>query len=68
MQGSSCPGTIGNTVIVGHRDTHFRELEYLSVGQDLAIQTDDGNITNYRITDLIIADESQPGLLRSVGL
>lgn len=65
MQASSYPGTRGNTVIVGHRDTHFRALELLSVGQRLTIEADDGTITDYRITDVVIADESQTALLRS---
>jgi len=65
MQGTSYPGTIGNTVIVGHRDTHFKDLAQLSVGQSLSIETDDGRITNYRITDLVVADESQTALLQS---
>lgn len=65
MQASSYPGTVGNTVIVGHRDTHFRALELLSVGQRLTIEADDGTITDYRITDVVIADESQTALLRS---
>jgi sortase A len=65
MQGTSYPGTPGNTVIVGHRDTHFRDLAHLSVGQSLIIESDDGRSTNYRITDLIIADESQTDLLQT---
>jgi sortase A len=65
VEGTSYPGSIGNTVIVGHRDTHFRELAHLSVGQPLMIETDDGNLTNYRITDLFVADESETGWLQA---
>jgi sortase A len=64
VEGTSYPGSIGNTVIVGHRDTHFKELKDLSIGQPLIIQGDDGRVTSYIITDLVIADESQTGLLR----
>jgi sortase A len=63
VEGTSYPGSIGNTVIVGHRDTHFRALAELSIGQTLALQGDDGRMTIYRVTELLVAHESQTGLL-----
>jgi len=51
---SALPGTAGNSVIAGHRDTVFRFLKKLRIGQNLLVQKKDGRLTSYRITGVVI--------------
>jgi len=37
MTGSAIPGTVGNAVIAGHRDTFFRHIHRLRNGDDVYI-------------------------------
>lgn len=37
--GTPLPGEPGNSIISAHRDTHFNFLQYLSVGDDLSLET-----------------------------
>jgi sortase A len=37
LEGSAMPGSPGNTVIAGHRDTHFRVLKDVAVGDEIRI-------------------------------
>jgi sortase A len=50
------PGTSGNTMIAGHRDTHFKFLRALPVGTRLILQSEDGNEHNYEVIDEMIFD------------
>jgi sortase A len=45
---SAMPGSRGNCVIAGHRDTHFRALKDVRKGDDILVQTDDGSFL-YRV-------------------
>ena len=47
---SAAPGTGGNVVISGHRDTHFRFLQDLVPGDRLSIATPDGGSRAYTVT------------------
>ena len=38
LSASSLPGQPGNSVIAGHRDTHFNFLQYVEVGESLVIE------------------------------
>jgi len=42
LTGTALPGDAGNCVIAGHRDTHFRVLKDIRVGDDLFLQTHNG--------------------------
>lgn len=59
VSGSSFPGDAGNSVIVGHRDTHFSILEELASGQLLIVEDAAGNRLRYRITATLTTHESQ---------
>ena len=48
MTGSAMPGTRGNCVIAGHRDTHFRVLKDIRRGDDILLQTRAGQF-RYRV-------------------
>ena len=52
MSVSVLPGETGNSVIAGHRDTHFQFLKFLTVGESLLIEMPDGRNHLYRVTGI----------------
>ena len=62
LDGSAAPGTHGVTVIAGHRDTHFRRLAALAIGDDLKLERPDGSVYVYEVTDLDVVDSSRAEL------
>lgn len=63
LSASALPGERGTSVIAGHRDTHFRFLESLAVGEDLVVQRADGGETRYRIFDTDVVDATRARLV-----
>ncbi len=59
------PGEHGNSVIVGHRDTHFSFLENVLVGEKLYITTAKGR-TEYRVEETMIINESDLAVVQSL--
>ena len=57
--GSSLPGQKGNTVIAGHRDTHFRFLKDIQRGELIQLQSLTGETIKYKVSETIIVDEKQ---------
>lgn len=66
LDGSATPGAAGNTVISGHRDTHFRFLRSVSVGDVIELEDSAGRHHRYRVAGTAIAD-SRTDRLRLVG-
>jgi sortase A len=62
LDGSAAPGTHGVTVIAGHRDTHFRRLRTVAVGDELTLERPDGAIHVYEVTDLDVVDSERAEL------
>ena len=60
LAGSAPPGASGNTVIAAHRDTHFAFLEDIVVNDRLTLETDEGLVTWYQVTDtqIVSADDT----------
>ncbi len=58
LDGSARPGGAGNTVLVGHRDTHFAFLENLAPGSPLVLETPDGCRQLYCVLSIEIVHES----------
>lgn len=57
MLWSALPGqNDGNTIISGHRDTSFRFLEYVSIGESLLLETQEGKRFKYVVGDLSIQE------------
>ena len=56
MPGTAMPGEPGTSVIAGHRDTHFRVLASLAIGDALAVQTRDGSWQHYTVDALDVVD------------
>jgi sortase A len=54
--GSSMPGEAGNTVLSGHRDTHFRFLRQLAIGDELIVELPSGQRHRYRVREALVAN------------
>ena len=63
--GSSLPGQQGNTVIAGHRDTHFKFLKDIQRGELIQLQSLTGETIKYEVSETIIVDEKQAEYLVS---
>ncbi|KAA1171465.1 class GN sortase [Marinobacter salinexigens] len=46
----------GPLVIAGHRDTHFRQLQYLEPGNELKLQSRDGDWHSYQVLNIRVVD------------
>jgi len=57
------PGEIGNTVIAGHRDTHFRFLRSVEKGELLSIESAKGNKHVYKVLGTHVVDARKGGLV-----
>ena len=55
--GSALPGEPGNAVLSAHRDTHFRFLRALAVGDTLIVEMPAGQRFHYRVRDMEVADQ-----------
>jgi sortase A len=55
--GSAKPGEPGNAVLSAHRDTHFRFLRALAVGDALIVEMPAGQRFHYRVRELEVADQ-----------
>jgi len=53
MRGTAMPGSAGNCVIAGHRDTHFRVLKDIRKGDEIDVETHTGHF-RYQVTGLSI--------------
>ena len=62
LSASSMPGEPGNTVIAGHRDTHFNFLQYLEVGESLVMETASGRKHLYKVVDIDVVDSRRGSL------
>lgn len=63
LSASALPGEIGNTVIAGHRDTHFSFLRDVEIGELLVIETVSGEKHLYEIFDIDVVDSRRSSLL-----
>lgn len=57
LEGSAIPGDNGHAVLSAHRDTHFRFLRRLALGDPLVVVQPSGRRAAYRVTDLRIVDQ-----------
>ena len=63
LSASVMPGQRGNSVIAGHRDTHFNFLKDLAIGEKLQVETADGRRHTYLVVDLDVVDARRGRLL-----
>ena len=63
LSASVLPGEIGNTIIAGHRDTHFRFLEDVEPGELLTLETSEGEMHLYKVIATEVVDSRKGSLL-----
>ena len=60
---SAEPGEIGNSIIAGHRDTHFAFLRDVEVGELIGVETTRGQGHLYEVVGVDIVDARKGSLL-----
>jgi sortase A len=63
LSASSLPGEIGNSVIAGHRDTHFSFLRDIEMGESLIIEKIGGRKHLYKVIGIDVVDARRGSLL-----
>jgi sortase A len=63
LSASSLPGEMGNSVIAGHRDTHFNFLRNVEIGETLVIEKADGQKHLFKVTAIDVVDSRRGSLL-----
>ncbi len=63
VDGTALPPAAGNTVVAGHRDTHFRFLKDLRIGDELWLESADGERRRFNVTDARVVHEDDLGPL-----
>ncbi len=65
--GSPLPGRGGNSVVSGHRDTHFAVLRELQLGDAIEVDTIDGTRVRYRVSAMHVVHERALGVVDDNG-
>ena len=63
LSASALPGERGNTIIAGHRDTHFNFLRDVEQGELLGVELPDGGRHVYEVIGVEIVDSRRGSLL-----
>lgn len=67
LHGTPLPGAEGNSVIGGHRDTHFAFLRALKPGDAIAVQRAHGQWRPYRVGEASVVDKREVYVARNDG-
>lgn len=67
VDGTPLPGSAGNSVIGGHRDTHLAFLREVKRGETFTVERADGVRTDYRVTDLDVLDKRDTWVTKNEG-
>ncbi len=57
------PGEVGNSIIAGHRDTHFQFLQFMKRGESILFEMADGKNHLYQVTDIDVVDSRRGSIL-----
>ena len=68
LEASAMPGDAGNSVIAGHRDTHFAFLRNVEVGELLVVEAMNGRQHRYEVTGVDIVDSRKGSLVLDTDL
>jgi sortase A len=63
MSASVLPGDAGNSVVAGHRDTHFQFLKYLRKGDSIRIDRPDGRGHLFSVTGIDVVDSRRGSIV-----
>ena len=63
LAASASPGAAGNSIIAGHRDTHFAFLRDVAVGDQVDLETPEGGKHVYEVTGASIVDSRNGSLV-----
>ncbi|MFD1100025.1 class GN sortase [Shewanella litorisediminis] len=66
LEETAAPGAGGNTVIAGHRDTHFAILRELAPGDELVLENMRGEVQQYRVKYTSVVSERELSVLEQV--
>lgn len=64
---TASPGTSGNSVIAGHRDTHLAFLREIRIGDEVAVERPDGVRVSYRVGSAEILDRYDVWVMEPAG-
>ncbi len=67
LSASVLPGETGNSVIAGHRDTHFQFLQFLSKGESIMLETPEGRKYVYQVSGIDVVDSRRGSLVLDTG-
>jgi sortase A len=65
--GTAAPGSHGNSVLVAHRDTHFRFLQRVEMGDEVVVEAAQGRKIRYRVSEVTIMDKGEARLVDEPG-
>jgi sortase A len=63
LESSALPGETGNAVIAGHRDSFFRPLRHIKIGDDIFVDTPEAR-SHYRVTSLWVVRADDLSVIR----
>lgn len=63
LSASALPGETGNSVIAGHRDTHFQFLQHLKMGSAIRVEVANGKTHLYEVVDIDVVDSRRGSIL-----
>lgn len=63
LSASALPGEVGNMIVAGHRDTHFRFLQKVEVGELLGVESARGQRHLYKVVGVDIVDSRRGALV-----
>ena len=67
VTGTALPGQAGNSVLSGHRDTHFAFLRHLLPGDLLIVHTASGALIEYRVSTAEVVHRKDVRVLLDAG-
>jgi sortase A len=67
LSGTPLPGEAGNSVVSGHRDTHFAFLRRLRRGDALVVERPDGQRRRYTVSDTRVVDRRDTWVAEDAG-
>jgi sortase A len=60
---SVLPGEQGNSIIAGHRDTHFEFLQHVREGESIRVDMPDGRGHLFRVVGIDVVDSRRGSIL-----